>query len=97
MESGSVKNQSVNSLDHDGLVANSIAAPICSGICGQVYWTGGSNIIIPESTKSTYDLRHEDYKGLMKTEETCNAELPERFRLDVSGKNTNLNLKSWID
>ena len=33
----------------------------------------------------------------MNTEETCNAELLEKFRLDVSGKNTNLNLKYWID
>ena len=60
LESGSGKNQSVNSLDQDGLVENSIDAPRVGGKRGQVYWTEGSNITLPESTKSAYDLTHED-------------------------------------
>ena len=46
------------------------AVPRVGGKPGQVYWTGLSNISLPGWSKSAYDLRPEDYNGLMKTEET---------------------------
>ena len=86
-----------NNDDTDGLLTDLTDAPRIGGKRGKVYWTGGSNITLPGRPKSAYALRPEDYKGLMKTEETCKAGLPAKFRLDVSGKNTNVTLTSWIN
>ena len=95
---GNLESGSGNSFgDEDGLVTNLIATPRVGGQHGKVFWIGGSNITLPVRPKSDYALRPEDYKGLMNTEDTCKAGLSARFRLDVRGKNTNVNLTSWID
>ena len=81
----------------DGLATDLTDAPRVGGKGGKVYWKGGSNITLPGRLKSAYALRPKDYKGLMKTEETFKSGLLARFILDVSGKNTNVTLTSWID